>query len=378
MFRKIFPLVLVAILIYACSSDSSGGSNQPTDGFDRTSLLTHTADNIIIPAFQDFNNKLITLKGSSTAFTNDPNTITLEAVRSHWFQAYKAWQHVAMFNIGKAEEFGTDTRSGGTGFTAHFNVYPLTEADVESNISSGSYDLDAIANYDAQGFPALDYLLYGVGADDTAILEKYTTNANATNYKQYITDVVAKMSDVTTQILNDWNGSYRNEFVNATGNTLTSSFNKLLNDYIHYYEKNFRANKFGTPVGVFSAGSTIPTSVEAFYKKTSSKELALEGMNAIENVFNGRNFSGTGSGTSFKTYLEGINRADIATSINNQMSVAKTRINSLGSNFYQEIIDNETNVLNTYVEIQKVVPLLKVDALSAFNVTIDFVDADGD
>lgn len=378
MFKKIIPLVLLALVIYACGSDSSsdtpGGS---TDNFDRGALLAHTADNIIIPAFQNFSSELNTLKSSSDAFTATPDASTLATLRTSWLSAYKAWQHVAMYDLGKAEEFGTASSTERVDFSAHFNIYPTASSDIESNIASGSYDFNTIPNYDTQGFPALDYLLYGVGAEDTAILAKYTTDANATNYKKYITDIVAKMIDVNSQILNDWTSSYRNQFVSSTGNTLTSSFNKLINDYIFNYEKKFRANKIGIPVGVFS-NEAFPAKVEGYYKRTSSKELALEAMKSIENVFNGRNFNGNGSGPSFKSYLDALNRSDIATSINNQLGVSRTRINALNDNLSQQITDDEQTVLNTYIEIQKVVPMLKVDALSALNVAIDYRDADGD
>lgn len=376
MFKKTIPFVLLAVLIYACSSDNTTDQGA-TDNFNRGALLTNVADNIIIPAFQDFSDKLSTLKTSSETFTSNPTTTNLATLRSSWLQSYKAWQHVEMYDIGKAIDFGTDTRTGGTGFSAHFNVFPLTVATVENNISNGTYNFDEIPNYSAQGFPALDYLLYGVAADDTAILEKYTTNTNAVNYKKYITDIVNKMIDVNAQILNDWNTSFRDEFVASTANTTTSSLNTLINDFIFNYEKNFRAKKIGIPVGVFSS-TTLPEKVEALYRKDISKELVLEALTSIERVFNGTSFTGNASGVGFKNYLEELDRADIANEITTQLAVARTQINGLNDNVYQQIIDNESSVLNVYSEIQKVVVLLKVDMLNAFNVSLDYTDADGD
>ena len=56
----------------------------------------------------------------------------------------------------------------------------------------------------------------------------------------------------------------------------------MTNDFIYYYEKGFRANKFGIPAGVFSGGA-LPEKVEAFYNQNISKALALEGFQAIKN-----------------------------------------------------------------------------------------------
>ncbi|WP_440067111.1 imelysin family protein [Tenacibaculum discolor] len=367
MIKKFLPFLLLAVVVYACSSDSSDNPT-PSDGFDRGAMLTHLADNIIIPSFEAFDSQLTTLGTKATSFTDAPNATTLTEVRTAWLNAYKAWQHVEMFNIGKAEELG---------FVNFFNIYPLTVADVESNISNGTYDLNSSNNHDAQGFPALDYLLYGVAANDIAILEKYTTDANAANYKKYITDVIAQMSGLTTTILNDWKGSYRDEFVASTANTASSSLNKLVNDFIFYYEKGLRANKFGIPAGNFSS-TPLPEKVEAYYNRVVSKALALEALIAVQDFFNGNNFNAAGSGISFKSYLEYLKRGDLVNLINTQFNTAETQVSTLNDDFYQQINTDNTQMTKSFDELQKVVVYLKVDMLQAFNVSVDYVDADGD
>ncbi|RSC92241.1 imelysin family protein [Tenacibaculum singaporense] len=367
MIKKFLPFLLLAVIVYACSSDSSDNPT-PSDGFDRGAMLTHLADNIIVPSFEGFDNQLTMLKTKAAAFTDTPNATTLAEVRTAWLNAYKTWQHVEMFNIGKAEELG---------FVNFFNIYPLTVADVESNISNGTYDLNSSNNHDAQGFPALDYLLYGVAANDTAILEKYTTDANATNYKKYITDVIAQMSGLTTTILNDWKGSYRDQFVASTGNTASSSLNKLVNDFIFYYEKGLRANKFGIPAGNFSS-TPLPEKVEAYYNRVASKALALEALNAVQDFFNGNNFNAVGSGISFKSYLEYLKRGDLVNLINTQFTTAETQVGTLNDDFYQQINTDNTQMTKSFDELQKVVVYLKVDMLQAFDVNLDYQDADGD
>jgi len=261
------------------------------------------------------------------------------------------------------------------------NIYPLTVADVENNISNGTYDLDSANNHDAQGFPALDYLLYGVADTDTAILAKYTTDANAVGYKNYITDVLNQMSSLTAQVVTDW-ASYRNEFVTGVSNTATSPGNKLVNDYIYYYEKVIRTNKFGIPGGSFSGNdgnnTPLPEKVEGFYSRIYSKELALEALNGAINFFEGKHYNATTKGLSFNDYLLELDRADLSTQIINQAAVAKTQINSLNANFYEQIMTDKTQVTLSYDALQEVVRSLKSDMLSAFNINVDYIDADGD
>ena len=83
-------------------------------------------------------------------------------------QANLKWQKVEMFNIGKAEEIY---------FSSTMNVYPANESRIESNVLSGEYDLSNPNNNTAQGFPALDYLLYGIGeTENEIILKEYILN----------------------------------------------------------------------------------------------------------------------------------------------------------------------------------------------------------
>ena len=53
-------------------------------------------------------------------------------------------------------------------------------------------------------------------------------------------------------------------------NTATSSINKLVNDFIFYFEKGYRANKIGILAGVFS-DNPLPDRVEAYYGKIIQK-----------------------------------------------------------------------------------------------------------
>ena len=146
----------------------------------------------------------------------------------------------------------------------------------DRNAASGtSYDLNADAYFAAQGFPALDFLIHGIAESDTTPLDKFTTNANFEGYIAYLADVQTQINTRSNIILNDWQNTFRDEFVANTSSSATGSISKIVNDYINYYERALRANKIGTPAGNFSAGQTFPDKVEAYYKNDVSKELAL-------------------------------------------------------------------------------------------------------
>ena len=69
---------------------------------------------------------------------------------------------------------------------------------------------------------------------DRAYLKYSSENSN---YSKYLTDLVDKMIELTTDVKNGWNEEYRDSFINSTDNTSTSSINKLTNDFIYYFEK---------------------------------------------------------------------------------------------------------------------------------------------
>ncbi|MGB0521740.1 MAG: imelysin family protein [Flammeovirgaceae bacterium] len=366
--KRVIPFLILMMGIFGCSDDGA------TDGpvYDRSAMLTNWADNIIIPAYTAFSTELTALKTAGTTFTTTPTEGNLATLRTEWKDAYIAWQAVSMFEIGKAEELL---------YRNNMNIYPVNTTEVEDNIASGTYNLELPSLYDAQGFPALDYLINGLAATDADIVGFYTTNGNAENYKTYLTDVITRMEDLTDQVLTDWTSGYRDTFVSNSGSSATASTDKYVNDYIFYYEKALRAGKVGIPAGNFS-GSTLPENVEAFYKKDISKELLLAAIDASKNFFEGKHFNSNTTGESLKSYLEFLNTnvdgASLSSQISDQFDTARAKAATLNDNFVEQINSNNTLMLETFDELQKNVVFLKTDMLSAMSINVDFVDADGD
>ena len=198
---------------------------------------------------------------------------------------------------------------------------------------------------------------------------------------EYLVALTEKLEVMGTAVLTDWANGYRESFINNDGATATSSLNKLVNDYLFYYEKFLRAGKVGIPAGVFS-GDPLSNKVEAFYAGDVSKELFLTALEATKRFFNGTNFQNDATGTGLKDYLDYLNTikegADLSTLINRQFDVARTKALELDDNFASQIESDNLKMLETYDELQKNVILLKVDMLQALNIKVDFVDADGD
>ena len=368
--KNILPILVLAFVlaIVSCGDNGNEGNGDPVDDFDRKAMLVDMADGIIIPAFEEYVQDLEALNSFALSFVVDPSVENLDILRGHWLEAYKSWQYVSMFNVGKAEEINLRN------FT---NIFPANTEEIEANIASGSYNLELPSKNDEQGFPALDYLLYGVAENNEAIAQKFSEQA----YAEYLTALTGKMEDMGREVVDDWQGGYREAFVDNDGATATSSVNKVVNDYLFYYEKFLRAGKIGIPAGVFS-GDALSNKVEAFYSKEYSKELFLLGLDAAQRFFNGRNYNSDVTGTGLKAYLDYLNTikegADLSTLINDQFNVSRSSSNALNDNFALQVETDNIKMLETYDELQKNVVLLKVDMLQAMNIKVDFVDADGD
>ena len=375
--KKIIGILCVLALVWACSNDSEtddGVIVDPVDevSFERSAMLINWADNIIIPSYAAFTGDLETLLNSFDTFKAEVNESNLIALRASWLNAYKTWQRVEMFEIGPAESVG---------FQLNMNIYPTDNEKIDGFIVDGSYDLSLSSNRSAKGFPALDYLLNGLGENDAEILGFYN-GENKEAYLKYTEDVLLDMQALTETVVADWKNGYRDTFVANDGSSSTASVDRMVNDYIFYYEKYLRAGKMGIPLGVFS-GSTLPRNVEAYFDGSISNDLFLEGLAAVQDFFNGKHYNSSTQGESLASYLDALNTVkneeDLSTLINDQMNTAKSMVVDLSA-FRAEIEDNNppTNMLLAYDEVQKAVPMLKVDMVSAMSISIDFVDADGD
>ena len=350
------------------SSDSSNSVTQTS--FEHQKMLINWADNIIIPSILNFESSLSELKEITSLFANNPSSDGLSNIREAWLQSFLKWQHVEMFDIGIAEEIYYKNR---------VNIYPANVDRIENNILNQDYDLNQSSNFSSQGFNGLDYLLFGIGENDDEIILKYSSED--LNYSKYLTDVINKMIELTLEVKNGWNDEYREEFINSTDNTSTSSINKLINDFIYYFEKGYRANKIGIPAGIWS-NSSLPDRVEAYHGKTYSKTLALEATLAIDNFFNGRHSNDIeSSGLSigeYLNYIESDQDEKLAVKINEQLEKIKVKLGELNNDFSEQVSQDNNSMLITYDVIQANVYLLKVDMLQKLNISIDYVDADGD
>ena len=374
-FRSIIVLVLVTVIYFSCQkSDTS--ETYSFDNYDRQVLLSNLVDNILIPAYQNFYSELNEFDIAISNFQSAATSNNLQDIRIKFIEAYKLWQHVEMFNIGYAEEIF---------YGSKMNIYPTNVSRISVNINSTNSDLDTNPNqYSAQGFPAIDYMLYGIAGSDQEFIELYGENSGDNPTFDYLNLIVDRMVVNTDAVMNYWLEN-KDNFINSTGNTSGSSLNMLANDFIYYYEKSFRTNKFGIPAGVWSG--ILPQNVESFYARSLSKVLAKESLKASKNFFLGIHYDSDIDGEGlydYIAYLDDINYSDntdylgLQDAILESMDDSRDKINVLGDDFINQIENDNYKMLETFDAIQDGVVLMKTNMLSLLGISVDYFDADGD
>jgi predicted lipoprotein len=363
-------LTLISGLVFFSCKKSAQDGDKPAE-LDRKPMLTQYADRYIMPGYTAMSGKLATLRSSAEDFTAAPTEATLTSLRTAWKDAYIAWQTVDLVGFGPAEDIS---------LRMYMNTYPLTVSKVEGNISSGSYDLETFGNKDAQGFPALDYLLNGLG-DNAAVLARYTTDPSAAASKQYLTAVIVKMQEKVNSVKDAWQG-YRTTFTESTGTDVNSSLSRMVNAYVLYYERYLRSGKVGYPVGAMT-GVASPEHTEAFYSPGLSKELALTALQSVIRFYEGKSYDGGQQGEGMKSYLAALGTKDddgtlMADQVSQALQKAAASLQGLNTTIKDGVTNNRPAVLAIYEDLQGAVALLKVDMVSAFGISITYVDNDGD
>ncbi|TSE06784.1 imelysin family protein [Aquimarina algiphila] len=379
--KKIVYIIPILTLLYlvSCSSDDSssgeGGTGGTDDNFDRVNLTTSWVNNLLSPATSDLKSKLETLNNSVTLFTDVPDATKLATVRADLFEAYKVWQHVEMFFYA-------------SGYSLDMNTYPTDVTKITENINSATpVDLNRTVLNPTQGLPAMDYLLNGLESTDNDIITRY----GEAKYKNYLKLLSERMVTITTTALNDFETT-KDSNINSVDNSISSYFSRQVNDFVQYTEKSFREAKIATPSGTRNreifptiSVSTSPNFVESLYSPENSKILYLEAYDAIQDFYYGRSYTNNNT-VGLQEYLQNLGTTilingnetlldDYIISLFGNIDAAN---NNITDNFYQQTQDYNPNFDAVFDAIQEFVVAVKSNAINAFNLTIDFVDSDGD
>lgn len=347
--RKLLYFGICSVVLIACKDKDK--DNDLT--FNKAPMMTNLADAYAIPEFNTLDTRVNALVSAEAAFQANQGNTEFEALRTSYLAVTEQFERVRMFDFGP---------SMSAGLNAGFGVFPADTAQIESNISSGTYNLLTVENVSAIGLDALDYLLFRSNA-----LTTLQSNLAARNY---LHDLVVKMDGEANAVVSAWNGSYRTTFVNGTGTSSTDPFALLVNSFCKDFEICKNA-KIGIPIGKQSLDIAQPHYFQAKWSG-KSQELLTINLTALKNVFNGVN------GQGFDDYLNAVEKSTLTTTINNRFTYMINESDNWNAALPSVLESNPTTLSGFYDYMQGTVVSLKTDMTSVFGVLITYQDNDGD
>ncbi len=356
MLKYISASAALLFLLNGCKPKDGG------DKFDRTAMLTNLGNNIIVPANQEFSASAAALKIKKNSFTGNPSLATLDSLKTAFLSAYTSYMKVETYSFTASGEI------------RNLNVFVTDTIQINANIYTGTYNLSAANNIQAKGFPALDYLLFSRSSNE--IINLFTTDVNSAKRIRYLNDITNEITTTASGADVAWNNSIA-QFISASGTDIGSSVGMLVND-LSFSSERCRRERVGNSlgyIGVISSGNIAPDLVEA-YHSAYSKELLAENLRQLKTLYEG------GTGTGFDDYLTYLNAEyngqPLAPAISNQFDLVIQKTEAIPVGFSTALTTNKPEMESLFLELKKLVVMLKVDMSSQLGVIINYSDNDGD
>ena len=124
-------LILILLFGIFFSSCDPTTNNSCAPDFDQEALLVHYADNIIVPAYTDFNISCDSLYAKTVKFTNTPNADHLYQLRSALQTAWESYQLASIFEFGPAFDMS---------LRINLNRYPVFAQRLEQTLDTAQYE----------------------------------------------------------------------------------------------------------------------------------------------------------------------------------------------------------------------------------------------
>ena len=354
-------LTLFVCLIMSCGSESSSpnGSGEMVDLAElREEIATNITDNFILPSFQELTQKSVSLNQAAISFRDNTDESNLDDLRTKHQALWTCWQKTSLYFFGPTVDNGLRTS---------LNTYPTDEDKIENNILTGIFQIGSLGNQDAEGLPALDYLLNGV--DDPAPLSFFSEER-----LEYINILTTTIQDNVANTVEDWNnGEFIENFTgsNANGTDVGSALGLIVNGIDIHFQRFVRDGKVAIPSGIRTAGVVRPGTVEVRFGRYSTSLLETS-IIAYQNYFNGN------GGPSILEYLREIDQPELADRIDTHFTIILEKVELLDPSIAQQTETDNEALIDLFLSLQDLVTIFKSDMASVMGISITNQDNDGD
>ena len=346
-----FSLLLGCFLMFLSCDDPEVKDDPDPDEIDFENLLINQVDNVIIPTMEIYQGEMEEFQVAVDSFQLNMTDENLVALRSAFKEAYLAYQACAVHNFYATANLN---------FVNTTNLYPIDTTQLNSFIENESYNFSTTAQQRANGYPALDFMLYG--AEDG--LTYFTEDSLRISFLDELVEHLKSNADV---LVTNWSGSLRDDFVGNVGSELGSSVSTQLNQTLVYFEEHVRENKVGLPIGLSGPLDTQTeadgSKIEAYFNSLSEENegftlsLVKAAVEEMEDIYLGTDASGV-DGIGYEEII-----SDIDESVDEDIKAQYTLI--------YEKLDDRTSISgdrSLYDAIQGLITLYKSDLLPLLNI----------
>lgn len=359
-------IVMLIAMVSALAFFSSCKKPDNTKNYNRLELLTHTRDEVILPGFAEMHSLTAMLKSKAILFEQNPTWSGLDSLRSLLHQAWLGWQSVSMFGFGPADDVSLRNA---------VCVYPTDTALIHANISAGNWDLDQASQYPAKGFPAMEFLLFGM--DSTQAFSRLQSDAIA---RGYLADLAIDLELVFEAVNLAWTNTYSGIFISNTGTDVGSGTGLFVNAF-NLDVDLMKNGQVGIPLGKKTLGVPLPEKCESFYGK-KSLDLLKAHVTGLQDAFTATSASGTNAYGLDDALLEletkTADETPLGVAILENFILLSAALDAIPSNLEDAVLNHPAEVNAAYDLIQQLIIKTKSDMASAMGILITYQDTDGD
>ena len=247
--------------LVACNGGDSGSNQQEFDTF---GLLSNVVDEMVIPSYDRFSERVDELTGEEGSLQQYCDAIgtsseqsQLEQAQNDWTDAMAEWQQSELWLIGAASENSFNLRNrinafGEANFVPCFVDQAVIERNNDASFSVGSRSANHV------GLPALEYLLFNENlnhqCDSTLSISLDWNGLPDEERKQQrceLAKAVAEDVDTTITLIRErWSPEVGNDRLDFLNPQNTAASLQALSDGLFYLDTRVQDTKIGVPAGI--------------------------------------------------------------------------------------------------------------------------------
>lgn len=364
-----FKFMSYSLCFVVLSCTPSGGEDSaPVVEIDRQETLALYADDVIIPAYETFNQKALALDEQAQNFCAVVSEQGFADLKSTWEAAMLAWSATEVHNFGPAMTLRLDS-------SIYF--WPSRPNRIEDFISAGDLSYEAVKSGSSliKGLSVLEYLIYGY-KDNANTFASFEDEGRCT----YLQSLAKLLLEDSASLLSAWqpeNGNFRDEFALAGNGSASYSRQKqaldaMVNEMIQLTQ-TVEGVKLARPLGKRSSGTPKPEEVESAYAGIS-KAIIATNLESLKIAFQG------GSEKKIHSLADIIasENNDLWLDLQNELQASELLLKSSEDSLATDVVLKTELTEQTFSQVKGLLNLLASDVASILGVTPTFSDNDGD